>query len=122
MFEFLCEQEGHQEAGWQPSRAMVLGRPGLTRLGAVIVYPGCVGDTQSAFPAFALGGCVSHAVYAAMSRICRNQPGALLRPTKLDRLGRSLEHLIELSRLLQARGVDLMVPCPSAARAGQHVR
>ncbi len=29
--------------------------------------------------------------------------------TKLDRLGRSLEHLIELSRLLQARGVDLVV-------------
>jgi DNA invertase Pin-like site-specific DNA recombinase len=29
--------------------------------------------------------------------------------TKLDRLGRSLEHLIELSTLLQARGVDLIV-------------
>jgi hypothetical protein len=29
--------------------------------------------------------------------------------TKLDRLGRSLEHLIELSALLQARGVDLVV-------------
>jgi DNA invertase Pin-like site-specific DNA recombinase len=29
--------------------------------------------------------------------------------TKLDRLGRSLEHLIELSKLLQARGVDLVV-------------
>ena len=29
--------------------------------------------------------------------------------TKLDRLGRSLEHLIELSKLLQARGVDLIV-------------
>ena len=28
---------------------------------------------------------------------------------KLDRLGRSLEHLIELSKLLQARGVDLVV-------------
>jgi len=29
--------------------------------------------------------------------------------TKLDRLGRSLEHLIELSHLLQTRGVDLVV-------------
>jgi len=29
--------------------------------------------------------------------------------TKLDRLGRSLEHLIELSNDLQARGVDLVV-------------
>ncbi|MGH9156877.1 MAG: recombinase family protein [Acidimicrobiales bacterium] len=29
--------------------------------------------------------------------------------TKLDRLGRSLEHLITLSRDLQARGVDLVV-------------
>ena len=29
--------------------------------------------------------------------------------TKLDRLGRSLEHLIALSRDLQARGVDLVV-------------
>jgi DNA invertase Pin-like site-specific DNA recombinase len=29
--------------------------------------------------------------------------------TKLDRLGRSLEHLIELSKDLQTRGVDLVV-------------
>lgn len=29
--------------------------------------------------------------------------------TKLDRLGRSLEHLIELSRHLEAKGVDLVV-------------
>ncbi|GAB2442917.1 recombinase family protein [Nocardia tengchongensis] len=29
--------------------------------------------------------------------------------TKLDRLGRSLEHLIELSKTLQERGVDLVV-------------
>jgi Resolvase, N terminal domain len=29
--------------------------------------------------------------------------------TKLDRLGRSLEHLIEISKQLQARGVDLVV-------------
>jgi len=29
--------------------------------------------------------------------------------TKLDRLGRSLEHLIELSKLLESRGVDLVV-------------
>ncbi len=29
--------------------------------------------------------------------------------TKLDRLGRSLEHLIALSKQLQAKGVDLVV-------------
>src|SRR5450755_749013 len=29
--------------------------------------------------------------------------------TKLDRLGRSLKHLIEIAKLLQARGVDLVV-------------
>ena len=38
-----------------------------------------------------------------------NRAGDQLVITKLDRLGRSLEHLIELSRLLQARSVDLVV-------------
>src|ERR1700739_4019762 len=36
-----------------------------------------------------------------------NRAGDHLVVTKLDRLGRSLEHLIELSKLLQERGVDL---------------
>jgi DNA invertase Pin-like site-specific DNA recombinase len=38
-----------------------------------------------------------------------NRAGDQLVVTKLDRLGRSLEHLIELSRQLQATGVDLVV-------------
>ncbi len=38
-----------------------------------------------------------------------NRAGDQLVITKLDRLGRSLEHLIELSRFLQARSVDLVV-------------
>jgi DNA invertase Pin-like site-specific DNA recombinase len=38
-----------------------------------------------------------------------NRTGDQLVVTKLDRLGRSLEHLIELAKLLQARGVDLVV-------------
>ena len=38
-----------------------------------------------------------------------NRAGDQLVITKLDRLGRSLEHLIELSNTLQARGVDLVV-------------
>ncbi|MDP8931903.1 MAG: recombinase family protein [Actinomycetota bacterium] len=38
-----------------------------------------------------------------------NRAGDQLVVTKLDRLGRSLEHLLELSNLLQARDVDLIV-------------
>lgn len=38
-----------------------------------------------------------------------NRAGDQLVVMKLDRLGRSLEHLIELSRLLAERGVDLVV-------------
>ena len=38
-----------------------------------------------------------------------SRAGDQLVVTKLDRLGRSLEHLIELSRQLQAKGVDLVV-------------
>ena len=38
-----------------------------------------------------------------------NRPGDQLVVTKLDRLGRSLEHLIVLSKDLQQRGVDLVV-------------
>jgi DNA invertase Pin-like site-specific DNA recombinase len=38
-----------------------------------------------------------------------NMTGDQLVVTKLDRLGRSLEHLIELAKLLQSRGVDLVV-------------
>lgn len=50
-----------------------------------------------------------------------NRAGDQLVVTKLDRLGRSLENLIELSNTLQVRGVDLVVrtrastpPPPSA--------
>jgi DNA invertase Pin-like site-specific DNA recombinase len=38
-----------------------------------------------------------------------HRPGDQLVVTKLDRLGRSLEHLIDLSVQLQERGVDLVV-------------
>ena len=38
-----------------------------------------------------------------------NRAGDQLVITKLDRLGRSLEHLIDLSKDLQSRGVDLVV-------------
>jgi DNA invertase Pin-like site-specific DNA recombinase len=41
--------------------------------------------------------------------IAANRKGDQLVITKLDRLGRSLEHLIELSKLLQQREVDLVV-------------
>jgi DNA invertase Pin-like site-specific DNA recombinase len=38
-----------------------------------------------------------------------NRTGDQLLITKLDRLGRSLDHLLKLSNLLQTRGVDLVV-------------
>lgn len=38
-----------------------------------------------------------------------NRPGDQLVVTKLDRLGRSLENLIEVSKQLEAKGVDLVV-------------
>jgi len=38
-----------------------------------------------------------------------NRDGDQLVVTKLDRLGRSLEHLIELAKLLESRDVDLVV-------------
>jgi DNA invertase Pin-like site-specific DNA recombinase len=38
-----------------------------------------------------------------------NRAGDQLVITKLDRLGRSLEHLIDLAKLLQSRDVDLVV-------------
>lgn len=41
--------------------------------------------------------------------LAANRAGDQLVVTKLDRLGRSLEHLISLSRELQDRGVDLVV-------------
>ncbi|WP_298797848.1 recombinase family protein [uncultured Pseudonocardia sp.] len=42
-------------------------------------------------------------------RLSRGGRGDQLAVTKLDRLGRSLEHLIELPNQLQADGVDLVV-------------
>ena len=50
------------------------------------------------------------------SRLGGNTGGA----NGLDRLDGSLEHLIELSRLLQARSVDLMVPCLPVGRTRRH--
>jgi len=38
-----------------------------------------------------------------------NRAGDQLVITKLDRLGSSLKHLVDLSRVLQARGVDLVM-------------
>lgn len=42
--------------------------------------------------------------------------------TKLDRLGRSLEHLIELSKQLQTRGVDLVVAGAGVPEARRDIR
>jgi DNA invertase Pin-like site-specific DNA recombinase len=70
--------------------------------------------------AFAAAGCEQMFIDKASGKLARrpeldkallsaNRSGDQLVITKLDRLGRSLEHLIELSKLLQTRGVDLVV-------------
>lgn len=69
--------------------------------------------------ALAAAGCEQIFVDKASGKLARRpgldkallvaREGDQLVVTKLDRLGRSLEHLIELSKELQSRGVDLVV-------------
>ncbi|MDP9988645.1 DNA invertase Pin-like site-specific DNA recombinase [Arthrobacter oryzae] len=70
--------------------------------------------------ALAVAGCEQIFVDTASGKLARrpeldkallsaNRAGDQLVVTKLDRLGRSLENLIELSNTLQGRGVDLVV-------------
>ncbi len=69
--------------------------------------------------ALAAAGCDQIFVDKASGKLARRpgldkallvaREGDQLVVTKLDRLGRSLEHLIELSKELQSRGVDLVV-------------
>jgi DNA invertase Pin-like site-specific DNA recombinase len=70
--------------------------------------------------ALAAAGCEEIFIETASGKLARrpqlekallsaNRTGDQLVITKLDRLGRSLEHLIELSRQLQERSVDLVV-------------
>ena len=70
--------------------------------------------------ALAAAGCEQIFIETASGKLARrpqlekallsaNRAGDQLVVTKLDRLGRSLEHLIELSRQLQEREVDLVV-------------
>ena len=77
-------------------------------------------NPESQHDALAVAGCDEIFIDKASGKLARrpeldkallsaNRAGDQLVVTKLDRLGRSLEHLIELSRLLQARGVDLVV-------------
>jgi DNA invertase Pin-like site-specific DNA recombinase len=70
--------------------------------------------------ALAAAGCEEIFIETASGRLAKrpqlenallsaNRTGDQLVVTKLDRLGRSLEHLIDLSKHLQERGVDLVV-------------
>ena len=70
--------------------------------------------------ALAAAGCEQIFIETASGKLARrqqlekallsaNRAGDQLVVTKLDRLGRSLDHLIELSRQLQEREVDLVV-------------
>ncbi|WP_426977741.1 recombinase family protein [Pseudarthrobacter sp. O4] len=70
--------------------------------------------------ALAVAGCEQIFIDTASGKLARrpeldkallsaNRAGDQLVVTKLDRLGRSLENLIELSNTLQGRGVDLVV-------------
>lgn len=78
---------------------------------------------EAQYDALRAAGCEQIFVDTAGSKLARrpeldkalssaNRSGDQLVITKLDRLGRSLEHLIELSALLQGRGVDLVVLDP----------
>lgn len=131
MFEFFCEQEGHQERfrfGRDGSPAVQWCWEDLDLRGRVqsYVYPGCVvqtifGDTQSAFLRLRWSA-VYRMPYARQCHAsagtgpdaaAASQPGqGSAGGHQLDRLGRSLEHLIELSWLLLGPGLDLMVTLP----------
>ncbi|MDQ2791697.1 MAG: recombinase family protein [Actinomycetota bacterium] len=75
---------------------------------------------EAQYDALTAAGCEEIFVDRASGKLARrpeldkallsaSRTGDQLVITKLDRLGRSLEHLIELSKLLQTRGVDLVV-------------
>lgn len=77
-------------------------------------------NPESQHDALAAAGCDDIFIDKASGKLARrpeldrallsaNRAGDQFVVTKLDRLGRSLEHLIELSRLLQVKGVDLVV-------------
>jgi DNA invertase Pin-like site-specific DNA recombinase len=75
--------------------------------------------SQAQSDALAAAGCEQVFIDTASGKLARRpeldkallvlRDGDQLVVTKLDRLGRSLDHLIELSKDLQARGVDLVV-------------
>lgn len=77
-------------------------------------------STEAQRDALAAAGCDQIFLDKASGKLARrpeldkallsaNRVGDQLVVTKLDRLGRSLEHLIELSKRLQGSGVDLVV-------------
>ncbi len=77
-------------------------------------------NPEAQYDALTAAGCEEIFIDKASGKLARrpqldkallsaNRNGDQLVITKLDRLGRSLEHLIELSRLLQTRSVDLVV-------------
>ncbi len=77
-------------------------------------------NPEAQYDALTAAGCEEIFIDKASGKLARrpeldkallsaNRNGDQLVITKLDRLGRSLEHLIELSKLLQTRGVDLVV-------------
>ena len=88
-------------------------RIGYGRVSTRDQHPGAQRD------ALAAAGCEQVFTDTASGKLARRpeldcallvaRPGDQLVITKLDRLGRSLEHLIELSHQLEDRGVDLVV-------------
>lgn len=75
---------------------------------------------EAQYDALRVAGCEEIYLDSASGKLARRpeldkalmvarRPGDQLVVTKLDRLGRSLEHLIDLSKELQERGVDLVV-------------
>ena len=106
-----CTRQRHPVGG---SRYIPRVRIGYGRVSTRDQHP------EAQHDALTVAGCDAVFVDKASGKLARrpeldkallsaNRVGDQLVVTKLDRLGRSLEHLIELSNTLQTRGVDLVV-------------
>ena len=120
----LCENQSPRSVGNVPHAPGILARTGSahTDFGGLGQLPKHRADQhpEAQHDALRAAACDEVFIDKASGKLARrpeldrallsaNRAGDQLVITKLDRLGRSLEHLIELSKGLQSRGVDLVV-------------